>query len=128
MEEIEVGDWIRTKKGNMDKIACEFDKNNWRSKNTYGELIVRCLDNIYLLDDIVKHSKNIIDLIEVGDYVNGQLVRATYLEGVTKYIKLNNSRGVRTYNDNIKTILTHEQYIQNCYTVERSVKNVKNKE
>ena len=30
---------------------------------------------LYLKDeDIVKHSKNIIDLIEVGDYVNGKRV------------------------------------------------------
>ena len=115
MEEIEVGDWIRTKKGNIDKIACEFDKNNWRSKNTYGELIVRCLDNIYLLDDIVKHSKNIIDLIKVGDYVNGEKVThihkkynkvETIGEGIHKFI----------HKDEIETILTKEMYEANCYT------------
>ena len=116
MEEIEVGDWIRTKKGNIDKIACEFDKNNWRSKNTYGELIVRCLDNIYLLDDIVKHSKNIIDLIEVGDFVNGKYVSKIkeYKDGKALISLI----GI-IMEDGIKTILTKEQYQANCYTVER---------
>lgn len=125
MEEIEVGDWIRTKKGNIDKIACEFDKNNWRSKNTYGELIVRCLDNIYLLDDIVKHSKNIIDLIEVGDYVNGYKVISIDTNAPNdckECIELdrNNTYEYQWISRNeIETILTKEQYQANCYTVER---------
>ena len=117
MEEIEVGDWIRTKKGNIDKIACEFDKNNWRSKNTYGELIVRCLDNIYLLDDIVKHSKNIIDLIEVGDYVNGKRIHKINKGSNYCYLYYGNCKTFVDYQ--IKTILTKEMYELNCYTVER---------
>ena len=122
MEEIEVGDWIRTKKGNIDKIACEFDKNNWRSKNTYGELIVRCLDNIYLLDDIVKHSKNIIDLIEVGDYVNGYKVIAKSDDGYIEILTDDIEQGELLEEQDIKTILTKEQYQENCYTVERKSK------
>ncbi len=53
--------------------------------------------------------------------MNGHRVKAVYLEGVTKYIKLSNSyengQGIRTYEENIKTILTHEQYMANCYKV-----------
>ena len=44
-----------------------------------------------------------------------------------KYIKLDNAyspenhfTGVRTYEDDIETILTHEQYEQNCYKIERN--------
>ena len=122
MEEIEVGDWIRTKKGNIDKIACEFDKNNWRSKNTYGELIVRCLDNIYLLDDIVKHSKNIIDLIEVGDYVNGYKVIAKSDDGYIVILTDDIEQGELLAEEEIETILTKELYQANCYTVERKSK------
>lgn len=106
--EIEAGEYVRTN-GIFGKAEQIGNSLFWLEDGS----------SYSLSDKEIKHSKNIIDLIEVGDYVNGQLVRATYLEGVTKYIKLNNSRGVRTYNDNIKTILTHEQYIQNCYTVER---------
>lgn len=53
--------------------------------------------------------------------MNGYRVKAVYLEGVTKYIKLSNSyengQGIRTYEENIKTILTKEQYEVNCYKV-----------
>lgn len=121
---IEVGDWIRTKKGNIDKIACEFDQNNWRSKNTYGELIVRCLDDIYLLEDIAKHSKNIIDLIEPGDYVNGMKIDdigeiKRFGKTAQKCLWVNIGDGIDIINEEIKDILTKEQYQANCYTVER---------
>ena len=33
-------------------------------------------------DDILKHSPNIIDLIEEGDYVNGEIVECFRLMGV----------------------------------------------
>lgn len=53
--------------------------------------------------------------------MNGYRIKAVYLEGVTKYIKLSNSyengQGIRTYEENIKTILTKEQYEVNCYKV-----------
>ena len=53
--------------------------------------------------------------------MNEHRVKQVYLEGVTKYIKLSNSyengQGIRTYEENIKTILTKEQYLTNCYKV-----------
>ena len=60
-------------------------------------------------------------MIRVGDIVNGYRVKAVYLEGATKYIKLDNAyengQGTRTYEEDIKTILTKEQYKANCYKV-----------
>lgn len=59
-------------------------------------------------------SFNIIDLIEVGDYVNKHLVIEVYLSGESKYIKLDNSyangEGIRIYEENIKKVVTHEQF------------------
>lgn len=59
-------------------------------------------------------SFNIIDLIEEGDYVNRHLVTEVYLSGENKYIKLDNSyangEGIRIYEENIKTVVTHEQF------------------
>ena len=67
---------------------------------------------------------SLIDLIEPGDIVNNHYVKAVYLDGAVKYIKLDNAyspenhfTGVRTYEDDIETILTHEQYERNCYKV-----------
>ena len=69
-----------------------------------------------LNDKSVKHSKKLIDLIEVGDFVN----RERILDITGDYIHTNETDHNRFYLEkHIKTILTKEQYIQNCYTVER---------
>lgn len=71
-----------------------------------------------LSDKAVKHSKNIIDLIEVGDIVNkGYIYETGNTEDGHKWV--HNLNGLLLFNDDIKTILTKEQYMQNCYTVER---------
>ena len=79
------------------------------------------IDNgqIILRNDILKSSKNIIDLIEVGDYVNGLLVTRIFIDEETnkKYINLYGSVSEWEEED-IKTILTKEQYENNCYKVE----------
>lgn len=68
-------------------------------------------------------SENIIDLIEVGDIVNGYIVLDVmedlqtgeiHLEMPSSYPK---EGSCAIYNDDIKTILTHEQYNSNCYKV-----------
>ena len=68
----------------------------------------------YKRQAIKTHSFNKIDLVEVGDYVNGHKVTAVYLDGATKYIKLDNAyengEGTRTYEEDIKTLVTKEQY------------------
>lgn len=69
--------------------------------------------------DILKSSPNIIDLIEVGDYVNGKLVedifnRTNYAD---KSIKLKGS-GDYWYNEHIKSIVTKEQFKNIEYEVE----------
>lgn len=59
-------------------------------------------------------SENIIDLIEVGDYVNGKYVKEInqYKDGksIIALIGIIDEK-------NIKTILTHEQYNANCYKI-----------
>lgn len=71
---------------------------------------------------IKKASFDIIDLIEVGDYVNKHLVTEVYLSGERKYIKLDNSyangEGIRIYEENIKTVVTHEQFKNVEYRIE----------
>jgi tmRNA-binding protein len=68
-----------------------------------------------------KHSKNIIDLIEVGDYVNGSEVTSYYYVGKQKVLVINNEKITYEENENfisnlgIKTVLTKEQYEANSY-------------
>ena len=85
-----------------------------------------------VIGDIVKHSKDIIDLIETGDIVNGWRVGAIYYgekEGVMHTINFELEDGqlyswkekfgeeTCDFQLKIETILTHEQYEQNCYKV-----------
>lgn len=68
MSNIEVGEWIRT----ADGIRKILEINTGNRKTYYGQYI---LDKKYkgscsiAEKNIVNHSKNIIDLIEVGDIV-----------------------------------------------------------
>lgn len=55
MSEIKVGEYVRTKNGQID-IFKETEENY---------MFARCKNKTYWKLDIVKHSKNIIDLIEV---------------------------------------------------------------
>lgn len=61
--------------------------------------------------DIIKHSFNIIDLIQVGDYVNGKLVEDIFdkTNYADKSIKLKGSEDY-WYNEHIKSIVTREQF------------------
>lgn len=62
---------------------------------------------------ITNFQERIIDLIEIGDFVNGSMVYEKLEDG-----RVHIMRGSLLDNENIKTILTKEQYQQNCYRVE----------
>ena len=71
--------------------------------------------NVLFEKDIIKASHNIIDLIEIGDYVNGELVVKNTIEDGGNIIIV--SGGMCYTNDDIKTILTHEQFENNCFKI-----------
>lgn len=126
MGNIEAGEYIRTKSGIIIRVdIIDFERLRISQKGRSYEFEDMEDMEDFIKNEIVKHSKNIIDLIEKGDFVNGHKVTAVYLDGATKYIKLdnaysieNNFSGIRTYNKDIKSILTKEQYDQNCYRLE----------
>lgn len=118
MEEIQVEEYIRTSYGIIDKIINRDDENHFLD----GEngIIIDLEDRIGTpISDIVKHSKNITDLIEKDDFVNGCRVYEVEEKGITVYQKVENSN--IDYNwiakDEIETILTKEQFENNCYTI-----------
>lgn len=61
-----------------------------------------------------KVAENIIDLIEVGDIVNNGYI---YEVGKTKdeHKWVHSLNGLLLFENDIATILTHEQYNSNCY-------------
>lgn len=122
MEDIEVGEKIRCNDGLV------------------GELIRIERDDIdtslkwYVFDDgkneryvnkpyITKHSFNLVDLIEVGDYVNGyRILNMTDISNSDKTVftiyKSDFKDICRIWGEeDIETILTHEQFEANCYKV-----------
>ncbi len=116
-DKIEVNEYVRTQNGKIDKVE----------KFSAGLCIWRCENGMYIdecnsigthLEDIVKHSKQLIDLIEVGDFVNGMEI--LHIEDNKLYVEWNNEFEEFTgflENKDIKTILTKESYMANCYKV-----------
>lgn len=77
-----------------------------------------------ILDYIVKHSKQLIDLIGCGDIVNRHLIIDKY-EDVDEYgndfwcliIEDDSLLNKTIREEDIQTILTKESYMANCYKV-----------
>ena len=107
--------YIRTNYGRIDKIF------NIKDDYVIG---VSPIDNfyVYYIDSIVKASYNIIDILEVGDYVSTVTGECAVIAGVyndinsKKYLRLCNCIG-EYYEDDIKSIVTHEQMEQMAYKV-----------
>lgn len=121
--EIEVGDWIRSKDGFIGRVRGitydDMEKSNYYICEKDNVMASNYLENI------AKHSKNIIDLVEVGDYVNEKKVKQIAMfEGFPDYPKLIFTDkkylipGETIENKDIKTIVTHEQMASIEYKVE----------
>lgn len=115
-EKIEVGEYVRTKDGRIDKVEIFSVGCVWHCEN--GMCIDECNHIVTHLEEIVKHSKQLIDLIEIGDIVE---IR-TGLYSSFKYFVENEDdlllleEKVKQF-WKIKTILTKESYMTNCYQV-----------
>lgn len=118
MEEIKVGEYGRTNLGNIIKFAWFYNKEtNERDKNKVVliDLMKTETRPFYYFkkeEHIVKHSPNIIDLIEVGDYVNEEEVIKRTGKVIETYC---NEYITDQY---FETILTKEQYQANAYRLE----------
>lgn len=122
MEEIQVGEYVRTKDGRIIKF------------NKFGTLRVGCTNpkyyktiisnrSHYKYDNIVKHSSNIIDLIEVGDIVNYTFWKepddfTIFCEMIRDIDQLLDFKfDIEENNITLNSILTKEQFKENCYKV-----------
>lgn len=111
------GMYARTNNGIIGKII----NSNSDEMINGPELLVN--NKIYCVErnSIKDIQKNIIDLIEVGDYVNGYPVRKIpNFNNELCNFDLNKMEWIPLKNiDVYYNILTKEQYESNCYTVER---------
>lgn len=101
---------MRTKDGIIGKIFEEDDieKNGVYTDTNY--INEYCDETNYIKrDNIAKHSKNIIDLIEDGDYLNGYLVRK--INGELCNFDLNTTEWTPLKNiDIFESIVTKQQF------------------
>lgn len=103
-----IGDYVRTKKGNIGQII---NINDFREPTMkYGVEITYLPDILFTGDEnIIKSSPNIIDLIEIGDiikYCNGTIGNVTGNDG--KYIDTYEDGFIAT--EDIESIVTKEQF------------------
>lgn len=112
MAEIEVGEYIRNKDGYIDKVKKIIEPDEYMPEKYY------CCDIIMASSyksDIVKHSKILSEVVEVGDFVNGKLIQKIDKGPNYCYLYYKNCKTFVDYQ--IKTILTREQMEANCYKV-----------
>lgn len=102
--------YMRTIYGKIDKIfkLTESYVQGVSQKDSYF---------IYDKDNIIKVSYNIIDILEEGDYVNGcMIIKNTLKDGGNIVIV----QGGNCYtNEDIKSVITHEQKEEMTYKVEK---------
>ena len=124
MEALEPNMYVRTDEG-IRKIIEDYDEGYELDKSLhylYPEGHDLYKDDLEELD--IKASHNIIDLIEVGDYVNGYLVKDIDYAFDDVVMNNKNARIVpyidcnkNNYIDDIKSIVTKEQFESISYEV-----------
>ena len=124
--EISKGMYIRTKKGIgkineirdfMGELEFHLDSNTGKIHNVTNNTYWNNIDDI-----IGEPSFNLIDLIEVGDYVNGYkvlFIDVFFSEGKNVKCINNEEERVCFYEEDIKDIITKEQFNSMKYVVER---------
>lgn len=120
-EKIEVGEYGRTNYGKIIKFAWIERSNGKRDESKVilidGDIVSNNFFYFHVGENIVKHSKQLIDLIEVGDivYIKDVLHEdITYIwsEDYLKALKEDIQNGIK-----LVSILTKERYMANFYKV-----------
>ena len=127
MKEIEVGEYVRTNNKGIKRID-RIDNNKTVNKYLYFTGIEDFEGKEYKIiktTDIVKHSKQLIDLIEVKDVIKYRINNISttletkgYIEGIVDISDEEMLQRIKNDNNyHILEILTKEQYLANCYKV-----------
>lgn len=120
---IEVGEYVRTNKGNIGQVIGIFNGHCQAKYHIQFQGKVKVKRQYLSIHTIIKHSKNIIDLIEVGDIVNGYRVINVINEEPCpsgKCVDIDSSKDsseCTLWENDVQTILTKEQFEANCYKV-----------
>lgn len=122
---MKVGDYVRTDDGFIGKItSIESNERIHLFQKSISTDNYKWLD-LVLEENIIKSSPNIIDLIEVGDYVNGKKVvdkQYHYTDkdnyDIGEWCIFYENVALGDYQYNIKSVVTKEMYSSVEYRVE----------
>ena len=118
---IEVGEYVRTKKGTIRKAIKVFISIIVADKSYIEDY---CITEAISKRDIVKHSKNLIDLIKVGDILSLKYGCIVRVEDIQNNYFLLKDYAEEFYErkeivtDEIKSIVTSEQFKSIEYRLE----------
>lgn len=117
MEDIKSEEYIRTKQGTIARVSEEEFEIFY---NGIGQVSYKhWIGKECRYEPIVKHSSNLIDLIEEGDYVNGVRI----LDVTGDYIHTAEYDCCKErLSKKLKSIVTHEQFKSIEYRVETEKK------
>ena len=117
-DKIEIGEYIRTDRGYITRIESlepeeiiMLDKEVWTETDNYEP------SPFIYKREIKKHSKNIRDLIEVGDYINGHKVTKINAPVLNKLEVEAEAFIGKHFPEEIKSIVTKEQFEEMEYRV-----------
>ncbi len=124
---IEIGEYVRTKNKGIKRIDV-IDNNKTVNKYLYFTGIEDFEGKEYMrikTTEIVKHSKQLIDLVEVKDVIKYRINNISttletkgYVEGIVDISDEEMLQKIKSdKNYHILEILTKEQYMANCYKV-----------
>ena len=131
---MKVGEYVRTDTGIIEKLEGIHEQNktnetiiklNKMGGGRYAHILdinsefTKKFDKDFSRGNIIKSSPNIIDLIEVGDYVNGNVVKELNNELVIMNTGLiyDNNLYLSIKQIDIKSIVTKEQFESMEYKV-----------
>lgn len=119
-DKLEVGMYVRTKWG-IAKIR------EISEETIYVDTCFQPIDETrcYKEDIIGEPSFNPIDLIEVGDYVNGREVVDIFYNANDEVIGIDTRGSVDYVESDIKSIVTKEQFESMIYKLEAKSENIK---
>jgi len=112
-DEIKIGEYVRTRNNGIKRIDTIFEN---KTVNKYGYETGSDWDGKWYshikTTEIVKHSNNLIDLIEIGDILKVYLPirQKTIIVKVDEYFEDSMIlKGIQNKNVFLKAIVTHEQ-------------------
>ena len=138
---MKVGEYVRTKKGSIGKVLgidYYIEGNGEELSNIESIFFDNVIDDIDkdihsgVFQDCLKEYKsspNIIDLIEIGDYINGMKITNKFIDEETGNIELEFNNGssylypkswnyeARSEKYKIKSIVTKERFSQMEYRI-----------